>query len=692
MRMHETFWAGPAALWMGYLGGTGAAPRENFPAPAILRFNSDSFMEDLMALLEKDPARVAELVARPETWRGLVATPDADGALQPQPPKTVRERQAERRAVARAGQTRAAKVKSTLAQASAQGAPLLKLYQPAHQRYYLVGASLVCGIPGLPDLTVDAGKQEGLRYVLRRLLPPAGASVVAKTDTDIVSWEEHAYVVGPSGAGWHKLADPQRTAPGEELLPLFPLTYREDDGRRRRLVAGLIPVGRRDAYHAAARTDSLGNVSLAESKKTPRKLLFRSQVAEPWKNVINRAVGMKRSATRDPAADIPDLDKQGREERKAHENLMTASWYVLLDFAEYLKEYLPAVWDAVLRPMQAPALTEPNQVNLLAALNATALPADFVTRIAGASYLAGYRISGSLADALKNAFAWKQDLEAVDTEFEFESAPKALTAAGRTPPTWPDFLFPLADFYYNAGIVRSSAPTVAIAAGAVSDAEVDRDGMLQQETGGDLAAERAAVDQLVALIVKALPADDPGARAPAVPAASRPTLLDQDGVFRIRCVLARPQCGTLHPELVSDPTRAFRLAAFFDPDAPARPIRIGLPLDTTPAGLRKFDKNTAFIMSDILCGQVQRLKGITLGDLVRSVLPWPFHKDLSAPAGGPCQTGGGSAGMVCSLSIPIITLCALILLMIIVTILDFFFRWIPWLIMCFPIPGLKGKR
>ena len=136
------------------------------------------------------------------------------------------------------------------------------------------------------------------------------------------------------------------------------------------------------------------------------------------------------------------------------------------------------------------------------------------------------------------------------------------------------------------------------------------------------------------------------------------------------------------------------MAGFFDPDAPARPIRIGLPVDTSPAGLRKFDKNTAFIMSDILCGQVRRLRGLTFGDLVRSVLPWPLHKDLSVGDMTPCGSGttGGSFGMICSLSIPIITLCALILLMIMVTLLDIIFRWLPYFIICFPIPGLKGKK
>ncbi len=129
-----------------------------------------------------------------------------------------------------------------------------------------------------------------------------------------------------------------------------------------------------------------------------------------------------------------------------------------------------------------------------------------------------------------------------------------------------------------------------------------------------------------------------------------------------------------------------------DSESAARPIRIGLPIDTSPAGLRKFDKNTAFVISSTLCGQIQRAKGLTLGDLVRSVLPWPLHKDLSVPDKGPCKTAAGpDLGMICSLSIPIVTICALILLMIIVNLLDIIFRWIPYFIMCFPIPGLSGK-
>jgi hypothetical protein len=166
----------------------------------------------------------------------------------------------------------------------------------------------------------------------------------------------------------------------------------------------------------------------------------------------------------------------------------------------------------------------------------------------------------------------------------------------------------------------------------------------------------------------------------------------REGWFVIRCVYERPLCGAIDPPVLSEPTKAFQIAGFFDPDAPARPIRIALPIDTTPAGLRKFDRNTAFMMSDLLCGQVNRMKGITFADLVLSVLPFPFHKGLDVPDSGGCKDGSLSVGMMCSLSIPIITICALILLMIIVALLDFIFKWLPFLIFCFPLPGLRAKN
>jgi hypothetical protein len=96
------------------------------------------------------------------------------------------------------------------------------------------------------------------------------------------------------------------------------------------------------------------------------------------------------------------------------------------------------------------------------------------------------------------------------------------------------------------------------------------------------------------------------------------------------------------------------------------------------------------VLSDLLCGQVQRAKAMGFIDLVRAVLPWPLHKDLEAGSGG-CSDGSLSLGMICSISIPIITICALILLIIIVSLLDMVFRWLPYFVICFPVPKFKGK-
>ena len=168
--------------------------------------------------------------------------------------------------------------------------------------------------------------------------------------------------------------------------------------------------------------------------------------------------------------------------------------------------------------------------------------------------------------------------------------------------------------------------------------------------------EAEELDRLTALVVRALERR-PEPDAPAPPFALQlsealKSTQGDAGWFVIRYVHINRDCGPLHPPTLSEPTQRFQLASFFDYDAPARPIRIALPMDTTPAGLRKYKKNTAFVISDVLCGQIQRAKGLGLGDLVRSVLPWPFHKDLNVGDGGPCNNGSvGSIGMICSLSI-----------------------------------------
>jgi hypothetical protein len=349
---------------------------------------------------------------------------------------------------------------------------------------------------------------------------------------------------------------------------------------------------------------------------------------------------LRASASADPA---PTAAERERTRTEAREQIQTVSWYLLLDLAKYLQQHVPAAGAAILG---TPGTLSAGERALVAA-------------IAGTSYTRD-GVRSALYTTLAAIAARESQLEAVTAPYVEGSA------------AWPSERFPLAT-------VRSREE-LAPAAGVSPPSPVES---LQ----GPLTP-----DALETLVAAALPAVAT-ARLPEAPIAARPVMAPGDpGWFVIRCVYERPHCGPLSPPVVSDATEMFQLAGFFDPDAPARPIRIGLPVDISPAGLRKFDKNTAFMVSDMLCGHVTRMKGLTLGDLVLSVLPWPLHKDLPVADGGPCKEGGASLGMMCSLSLPIITLCALMLLMIIVALLDIVFRWIPFFLVCFPVPGLKGKE
>lgn len=134
------------------------------------------------------------------------------------------------------------------------------------------------------------------------------------------------------------------------------------------------------------------------------------------------------------------------------------------------------------------------------------------------------------------------------------------------------------------------------------------------------------------------------------------------GRYVFRTVYQRSDCADERRSWVSPPTEPFRFANFFDPDAPARPVQISLPFDTSPKGLRQFPRNVKVLLSDQLRGQMTKI-----------------NEDFE-------ETGGRSfdVGMLCSLSIPIITICALILLMILVSILNIVFFWMPFFKVCVP--------
>ena len=543
-------WTSPAALWRPF------PERRDFRTPAIFRFASDAYMQELLDLMQTHPHRIAERIAAPETWtkrapehapivpkRGLL------GKLERARATVVQKLEEQQTALVRVG-------------------PLpsdsLKLFHPAAQRYYVIAASLICRTLGLPDHPVNTSAQEKVSFVMRLV---DGAN-------------EFAFVNG----AWQTIAG-DALAEGEELNLMSPLTYLEDDGRRRRMYNGVIPVAKREAYVGAPLPKAPPN---ALPLKDPREISLIAKVLSPWGSLEDIADGPA-IAKRDKQTDDDVDNAQAAAIIAANAQIKEVSALILADLDAWLQENLEPVWSAV---HGTGTISDPKH---LEAFN---------------------QLGSDLRQALNDPSA--------------------------------SFQFIVVD--------KNRVPEIARANGKTT-----------RET-------------LQARLVAALPADVP-TNVPLSAIAQASASVRTSPFFVARCVYERPSCGTVKP-VVSDPTVPFQLASFFDPDAPARPIRVEMPADTTADGLRKYDKNTSFVMSDILCGQVQELRGLTFADLVLSVLPFPFKRGLKKGGGsiGPCTDGG----MVCSLSIPIITLCALILLMIFVKLLDAVFFWLPFFQICLP--------
>jgi hypothetical protein len=155
------------------------------------------------------------------------------------------------------------------------------------------------------------------------------------------------------------------------------------------------------------------------------------------------------------------------------------------------------------------------------------------------------------------------------------------------------------------------------------------------------------------------------------PSPQKPSNPQGDYWFIVRCVYLRPQCGN---NIISPPSQPFQLASYFDPDAPARRIQVALPVDTSPAALRKYDKGVSFLISDELSAQLARMPSL--------------QGLLNGSTGNAINI---SIGWICSFSIPIITICAFILLIAIMIALNIIFFWLPFFKICFPVPTLKGK-
>ncbi len=117
----------------------------------------------------------------------------------------------------------------------------------------------------------------------------------------------------------------------------------------------------------------------------------------------------------------------------------------------------------------------------------------------------------------------------------------------------------------------------------------------------------------------------------------------------------------------------FRVAAPFDPEA-SRPAVIQMPS-----------------LADLRRGLAKGAAMITPADTFDLINKLKLNKGASADA-VPEDTSGAGLGIqwICSFSLPVITLVAMILLMIMISLLNILFFWMPWVRICLPFPKMKG--
>lgn len=116
----------------------------------------------------------------------------------------------------------------------------------------------------------------------------------------------------------------------------------------------------------------------------------------------------------------------------------------------------------------------------------------------------------------------------------------------------------------------------------------------------------------------------------------------------------------------------FRVAAPFDPNA-SRPSIIQMPA-----------------LADLKRGLAKGASILTPGDTFDLINSLKFNKGIG-PDALPADPPPPGLGLqwICSFSLPVITLVAMILLMIMISLLNIVFFWLPWVRICLPFPKLE---
>jgi hypothetical protein len=149
---------------------------------------------------------------------------------------------------------------------------------------------------------------------------------------------------------------------------------------------------------------------------------------------------------------------------------------------------------------------------------------------------------------------------------------------------------------------------------------------------------------------------------------------DTSRQYRMRAFARVKRPDGCPPELIwTEYTEPFKIAAWYESSG-LPPVKIPLPLIDRKF-LKSLKPNVAFSMPEDLFNQMQR-------------------DPKKAVAGDDTSPGGLTLGLMwlCSFNIPIITICAFIVLNIFLSLFNLFFSWLLFIKICIPIPVPTPKK
>lgn len=140
--------------------------------------------------------------------------------------------------------------------------------------------------------------------------------------------------------------------------------------------------------------------------------------------------------------------------------------------------------------------------------------------------------------------------------------------------------------------------------------------------------------------------------------------------YHVRCMLRIADCVGCPPRILWSPlSTAYTIRPWFEGDG-GPVVQVEMPA-LTPANMAALTPDVAIKVPPEI---QQYMDKLNLGDLMN----------------GEARKGPSlSFGMICGFSIPIITLCAFILLSIIVSLLNIIFFWLPFVKICIPYPKVN---